>query len=74
MDAHYTSNLLLPLLYRELPVDQLDPIFEALKIDDRLRAEFVSLRQAKQALSSLRLEPRQSCIDNIMAFSRAVHS
>jgi hypothetical protein len=71
MDPYYISNLLLPVIYRELPSDQLEPIFEALKIDEKLRSEFIRLKEAKQALPALHMEPAQSSIDRIMAFARA---
>lgn len=70
MDAHYTSNFLLSVIYRELPADQLDPIFEALKLDEKLRTEFLMLKETKQKLSAIKLEPAQSSIDRILAYSR----
>ena len=74
MDAHYTSLHLLPIIYRELPPDQLDPLFKALQLDERLRAEFHKLKAAKLALPALSIEPAQKTIDSILAYSRAVAS
>jgi hypothetical protein len=71
MNTQYTSNLLLPVLYRELPADQLEPIFQALKLDEKLRDEFFRLKEAKQSLQQVRIEPAQSSIDRILAYSRA---
>ncbi len=76
MSPHYTTDYLqlLSVLYRELPTDQLEPIFQALKLDEKLRAEFLRLRETKQSLQSLRLEPAQSSIDRILAYAQAGNS
>jgi hypothetical protein len=73
MESPYNLHLL-PVIYRELNPDQLDPIFEALKIDERLRNEFLRLKVAKAALLPLNLEPSDACISKIMDYSRAMAS
>jgi hypothetical protein len=70
MDAHYISHLLLPVIYRELAADQLDPIFEALKLDSKLLQEFQELKTAQTALVPLSIEPAPSSVAFLLAYSR----
>jgi hypothetical protein len=70
MKTPYISHLLLSVIYRELPAEQLEPIFQALNLDEKLRNEFFSLKNAKQAMPALHLEPAQSSLDRIMAIAR----
>ena len=70
----FTQNDLIKFLYHETSEEESREISNALKCDSELQAMFNDLKASVEQLDKASLEPSQSAILSILAYSRSVQA
>lgn len=74
MSNEMFNNQLMKYLYHEMGNAERSAAFRKIDADATIAEELYSLMQTKNRLDELELSPKQSTLDNIMAYARAANS
>ena len=72
MHKTFTQENLLSYLYGEMNSEERQDLRSIVLEDDKLQAELLALREAKECLDKGRLSPSEYAVNNILSYAKAL--